>query len=1269
MPGVAKDDEKLNRSLCQPGSRVFYWERAHAWALGRVVSDDGKYFTVKGDGYSSTEVAALETEKVNDEKIWPANREDVLDEDVTDLLDLTILHDSTIQRCLYIRYMKDMVYTNIGAIVVALNPWNFKIPWYTDDNMHKYLAEGETVKNNVPHSWAQAHNTYNDMKRDGENQTILISGESGAGKTEAAKIVMKYLGAISCMRGEDSMKESAKKVAFNINQASPILEGFGNAKTVRNDNSSRFGKFMKVQFNEEGFLVGAYTIKYLLEKSRIVTANPNERVYHSFYLLLQGKDAGKYELGGPSGYHVNAGNCIDIPGVDDGEDYSIALSAMDHCGFSANDIEGVWSAVAGMLHILQVKFKEIDADSSELDPSTRNLVDTTAKFWQIDGATLAQELQTTTIQTRDGPVVKQLTTVKAADARDAVVKGTYDELFAWQVDKINGLTDSGTGSNWIGLLDIFGFEDFEYNSFEQLCINLANETLQNHYNAFIFTKDMDECRAEGVDVTEVKCPDSTPCLNMMTQRGGIFSQLDDECSLGASGTDEAFLAKVLDVHTSNPFFAIKKGSRNSFIVHHYAASVNYTVENWLEKNRDTLKPDMKLLMRASKHPLIASLIEEPDENVKKMTTGGFFKNQLTELMDVINSTNPHWIRCVKPHPAKKPLKVDGITCMQQLESSGVLGTVKIRKAGFPVRPTYAKFIARFKCIMGSAPAADADPSAVKEYCKKVIEHAGIEAMKAQCGKTKVFLKNEANQQLEAVREKALYIHVKRLVQASLSVVSQLAVRKQRWEASARLVQAEIREWLVRSQAVRAERERERAAVLEAMKAVLAPFNAELDAATEALRSEEQEEWDALARQSREGLGGMVAAFMSVVTNAEEERRFELELQEDEEWTQLAAQLNEARISAMFHEVEAEEARLRHALEEEWWLGGRRTAGWSGVGDDVTEEVMGAAPTLASIKGLSGALEEYFAKEVVILEEDLGEWSEPYNRNVVLKEEMRRRQLFTRQFVVAHTEARLGEEQLFEFIWREDIKDSEETEYQIIAQAFFEGTRRLIDEPGTLKGMSSEPSCRKLIEKERRDNVRGLHRQWRLLRLQAEEEATRFCAEGQQYFFDRETTSRHMLSIQEAEMRETVCQKIYIFYLYVPPPTHTHAHPPHPNSVTARWTPSSRTSRKPSRPARRVRSAAPARSAPSTPCGCRRPTAWRRRSSAPATRSTSARSSARSPNTRSVSSPPSTATVTRPPPSRGTRSPTCRRRLRRTTRSASRSRTSRSTLRASRRGRT
>eukprot|EP01062_Namystynia_karyoxenos_P003952 TRINITY_DN1139_c0_g1_i15.p1 TRINITY_DN1139_c0_g1~~TRINITY_DN1139_c0_g1_i15.p1 ORF type:complete len:1360 (+),score=500.69 TRINITY_DN1139_c0_g1_i15:118-4197(+) len=784
------------------GALVFFCCPEKSWTVGTVTEWDAK----KKMGSCKAKEGGAVVSKLKEESIFVA-REDILDEDVNDLLHLTLLHDSTLLNVLRMRYMRDTIYTNIGAIVVALNPFNFKIPHYVDAKMPDYLAEGDRIERNLPHSWAVAHNTYYEMMNDQYNQCILVSGESGAGKTEASKIVMKYLAAVSCKSGNDTQKSAAMQVGTKINACSPPLESYGNAKTVRNDNSSRFGKFMKVRFSPDGILTGAHITKYLLEKSRIITANPNERIYHSFYLLTRGCDAGKYNVKEPGCYETtcNAGKCVDIPKVDDGEDYSICVEAMKNCGFNADQIDGTWRMCAGALQLGTVLFKEIDKDTCDfIDKS--GIADACAS-WMTDPAVLEHELMTTTMTTRDGPVVKKLNKAAATDSRDSLVRTTYDNTFSWQVLAINALTDSGTGVNFIGLLDIFGFEDFEYNSFEQLCINLANETLQNHYNTYIFTKDMDECRAEGVDVTEVKCPDNMPCLKMMTDKTGIFGLLDDECSVG-TGSDAGFLAKVLDQHSKNPFFGQKKLAKNSFIVHHYAASVNYTVEQWLEKNRDTLKPAVKLLMRQSGHPLIAELLPAPDENAKKVTVGGYFKDQLGQLMALINSTSPHWIRCVKPHPAKKPLMVDGITMMTQLESSGVLGTVKIRKAGFPVRPSFKKFVARFKvCAQGPYPSMDSDVAVLSDFCGKIIGAVGMDRMKAQIGKTRVFMKNEANQEMEACRERALQEHVRNLKRFSLARIAQSRVRYRRWVAAAIEVQRELRGWFERTAEIRAEMRR------------------------------------------------------------------------------------------------------------------------------------------------------------------------------------------------------------------------------------------------------------------------------------------------------------------------------------------------------------------------------------------------------------------------------------------------------------------------------
>ena len=450
------------------GSLCFYNNRKDAiesWAVG-TVTDMSSKISVKNmdDGKNHTGI-------LNDDCI--VARDDLLDEDVNDLLLLTILHDATLLRCLKLRYYKDVVYTKIGAIVVALNPFNYKIPHYMETAMPSYLEEGSVIKKNLPHSWSVANDTYWEMINNQQNQCVLVSGESGAGKTEAAKIVMKYLSAVSCLKGGDEQKAAAHQVGVKIINASPILEAFGNAKTVRNPNSSRFGKFSKVKFDQQGFLVGNGVTKYLLEKSRIITASPNERVYHAFYLCAKGKHSSSFGLSAPSAYRsLNSGGCLDIEDVDDGDDYAECLNAMDAVGIAAGDQTAIWRLVAGLLHFGNVAFEASGADASQVATSSNKELDLAISSFMVDKAVMYKELLTVTRHLNGENITSTLTKPAASDGRDALLKVTYDGIFTWLVNKINETTDTSADrvGNWIGLLDIFGFEDFEYNSFEQVCV-------------------------------------------------------------------------------------------------------------------------------------------------------------------------------------------------------------------------------------------------------------------------------------------------------------------------------------------------------------------------------------------------------------------------------------------------------------------------------------------------------------------------------------------------------------------------------------------------------------------------------------------------------------------------------------------------------------------------------------------------------------------------------------------------------------------------------
>lgn len=748
--------------VVERGTVVSFLTPNHSWVLGTVDAYDQKSNTY---ACSATDPEPIKQKVKNAPEEFYAARLEYLEEDVNDLMMLTELHEASLLFCLKRRYMRDVVYTNIGPIVVALNPFTFDIPWYKEEMMPQYLNEGVVIERNLPHSWAVAHNTYWEMRENRCNQTILISGESGAGKTEGAKIVVKYVGILSTLHGTVEQRESCAKVNLRVNAASPILEAFGNAKTVRNDNSSRFGKFMKIQFDKEGFLIGSHQTKYLLEKSRIITASKDERVYHSFYLLAGGKDNKLYGIRGAALHKsMKAGECLTIPDVDENVQFAQCVQAFSDVGITPDEQSCIWRVCAGILFMQNTEFLEKEERNvrvSVIDPDWTSALERACELWGVPHKDVERELLMSTRVQRGETVVQHADRAKATDTRDSLSKGLYAWLFDWLFVKINVTTDDEAGcSQWIGLLDIFGFEDFEKNSFEQLCINLANETLQNHYNFFIFTEDVRECREEGIDTTLVTFEDNKGCIDLLA--GGklsIFAMLDDECKVG-SGTDQNFLRNVINAFQAtkqqpgNPFFAAVTGKQKdaAFKVRHYAGDVTYVVDGFLEKNRDTLKDAMKEVLLKSSVALIPQLVpplDDPSRPQARTTVSAFFNKQLQELMTVINSTNPHWIRCIKPHPAKRPRKFSHQSVMQQLRSAGVLATVTIRQAGYPIRFKQDVFTARYRILMQPG---DGDTVAAK--CKAIFQRLDIVPEIGQLGKTKVFLRQAAFLRLNHAKDDA-----------------------------------------------------------------------------------------------------------------------------------------------------------------------------------------------------------------------------------------------------------------------------------------------------------------------------------------------------------------------------------------------------------------------------------------------------------------------------------------------------------------------------------
>ena len=728
------------------GELVYYKSSDESWVLGHkkgsivVAESKKKEWKVKN----------------NSNDVYVIMDPNSVDEDTEDLLKMGELHEGALLRSVRKRHSNDEIYTFIGgSVVLSLNPWKFTIPNYTSDRIPYYASGGR----NPPHIWCIGKTAYEDMMLTKKNQTVLVSGESGAGKTEAVKSLLKFLGALSSIRAGSSDNEEGQqgvKLQQQIEACNPILETFGNAKTVRNDNSSRFGKFLKVVYNENGVVCGAHTINYLLERSRVVSTAPKERLFHSFYQLLATKKARtKYNLDEGKCYEV-CGDSITIEGVDDEEGFEETNNAFNVIGISEVQRESVWGIVAGILHLQRIEFGKDEAtDATEVKSKSTKYLKLAAECWGIDSDSLQQEFLSVKVKAGNETVTRKHSVLKAQSCRDAICKEIYASLFQWLIDKINiTMKPTSEEASFIGLLDIFGFEHFKINSLEQLCINLANEMLQNHYNAHIFTADIAECQAEGIETQHVEYQDNTEIVSLIADtKSGILAHLDDQCKTRPED-DAAFLERVTSqCESKDSIFRRTKLDRDCFRISHYAAEVTYAVEGFGEKNLDSVQDGLLNLLKSSSKPLISEVMESGTRSLDTVTS--IFKKQLRSLLSVIESTTPAWIRCIKPHPVKKPGLFDPITTMAQLASSGVLETVRVRKLGYPVRLSHALFAERFKILLPRGVDPDSDP---EKLSQEILNNLKLSKEKAQIGKTKVFLRSFAHTFVEDARVAAFDNH-------------------------------------------------------------------------------------------------------------------------------------------------------------------------------------------------------------------------------------------------------------------------------------------------------------------------------------------------------------------------------------------------------------------------------------------------------------------------------------------------------------------------------
>ena len=686
--------------------------------------------------------------------------------------------------------MTDRIYTNIGDILISVNPFK-QLPLYTPEMLDKYR---NGTRGLAPHVFATAYHSYHNMLSENLDQSVVISGESGAGKSEATKLILQFLTDVSSRNAGPQGSDAAKKNALEqqILAANPILEAFGNAKTLRNNNSSRFGKLITINFDKNGSITGGGIINYLLERSRVVTQTVGERNYHIFYQLLSAasttpqltaelklQDAAMFDYTNPNHQGVAT-----IDGVKDDVEFDELQHSMNTLHFSKEEQNSIFRIVAGVLHFGNLKFSVMENATGDNGSTivNKDALTTACGLWGVDAATIEKYLTNMERVTGGDKILTPYSVQQAKDARDAMTKKVYCDLFQWTVDKINReLSSGGTPRNrFIGVLDIFGFESFKVNSFEQLCINFCNEKLQFHFNEHIFKMEQTLYAAEGITIPGSTFVDNQPTLDLLEKpKEGIFSMTDEEINV-PKGTDTTLLAKIIKV--THPNLLKPKTAKEcpddpslNFGVNHYAGPVYYNITNFLDKNKDMLHENLVNVLKASKLQMVMDMFGEnadqthraaaasgaPKAGTKKPTLGGQFKTQLNDLVSTLNSTHPHFVRCMKSNDEKKGNIFAAGRMQDQLRYAGLVEVCRIRKLGYPVRRAFDEFFKRFRCCFLTAGNLD---NLLAFLTEKSVLKQGEWAK----GHSKIFMRTAQSASLEFFREQAFQ---------GVAVVAQKTVRR------------------------------------------------------------------------------------------------------------------------------------------------------------------------------------------------------------------------------------------------------------------------------------------------------------------------------------------------------------------------------------------------------------------------------------------------------------------------------------------------------------
>ncbi|KAF7562571.1 hypothetical protein G7046_g1555 [Stylonectria norvegica] len=762
------------------GTRAWQPDAAEGWIASELVTKDvdgpkAKLVFQLENGQTKIIEVSHEGLQSGADPLLPPLMNPTMLEASDDLTNLSHLNEPAVLQAIRLRYLQKEIYTYSGIVLIATNPFARVDSLYVPGMVQVYAGKQRATQ--APHLFAIAEEAFIDMIRDGKNQTVVVSGESGAGKTVSAKYIMRYFATRESPDNPGSRSkrgEAMSETEEQILATNPIMEAFGNAKTTRNDNSSRFGKYIEIMFDDKTNIIGAKIRTYLLERSRLVFQPLKERNYHIFYQLVAGaseQERHDLDILPIEQYeYLNQGNCPTIDGMDDAAEFEATKRSLNTIGVTQAQQSDIFKLLAGLLHLGNVKITASRNDSV-LAPTEPSL-ERACAILGVNAAEFSKWIVKKQLVTRGEKISSNLSQAQAIVVRDSVAKFIYSSMFDWLVDIINHSLATEDVLNrvvsFIGVLDIYGFEHFAKNSFEQFCINYANEKLQQEFNQHVFKLEQEEYLREQIDWTFIDFSDNQPCIDLIEGRMGILSLLDEESRL-PMGSDEQFVTKLHHNYSTDKmhkFYKKPRFGKSAFTVCHYAIDVTYESEGFIEKNRDTVPDEHMAVLRATKNGFLkqvleaASAVREKDvasasSNAvrpaggrkigvavnRKPTLGGIFRSSLIELMSTINNTDVHYIRCIKPNEGKQAWAFEGPMVLSQLRACGVLETVRISCAGYPTRWTYEEFALRYYMLVQSTQWTSEIRDMADAILRKALgANGGKDLDKYQLGLTKIFFR-------------------------------------------------------------------------------------------------------------------------------------------------------------------------------------------------------------------------------------------------------------------------------------------------------------------------------------------------------------------------------------------------------------------------------------------------------------------------------------------------------------------------------------------------